>query len=56
MSSTQQASGRTLLALLADEDTTTGFILAGIGDVNAKGDKNFYVVDNKVRTVPLARR
>ncbi|WFD07767.1 H(+)-transporting V1 sector ATPase subunit F [Malassezia vespertilionis] len=47
-SATQQAAGRSLIALIADEDSTTGFILAGIGDVDKKGNKNFFVVDNKV--------
>ncbi|WFD29609.1 H(+)-transporting V1 sector ATPase subunit F [Malassezia sp. CBS 17886] len=47
MSGNQQAAGRSLIALIADEDSTTGFILAGIGDVNREGDKNFFVVDNK---------
>ncbi|SHO76269.1 Subunit F of the V1 peripheral membrane domain of V-ATPase [Malassezia sympodialis ATCC 42132] len=50
MSSLQQAGGRSLIALIADEDSTTGFILAGIGDVNKEGDKNFFVVDNKTAT------
>ncbi|KAI3627369.1 VMA7 [Malassezia furfur] len=43
MSSTQQASGRSLIAILSDEDSTTGFILAGVGDVNKDGQKNFFV-------------
>lgn len=46
----QQAGGRTLIALIADEDSTTGFILAGIGDVNKQDEKNFFVVDNKTPT------
>ncbi|WFD25287.1 H(+)-transporting V1 sector ATPase subunit F [Malassezia nana] len=50
MSSVQQAGGRSLIALIADEDSTTGFILAGIGDVNKDGDKNFFVVDTKTAT------
>ena len=32
------------------QDSTTGFILAGIGDVNKEGEKNFFVVDNKTPT------
>ncbi|WFD02082.1 H(+)-transporting V1 sector ATPase subunit F [Malassezia obtusa] len=47
MSSAQQAAGRSLIALISDEDSTTGFILAGVGDVNKDGQKNFFVVDNK---------
>lgn len=62
MSSSQQAAGRSLIALIADEvgsmdrdlvliqqDSTTGFILSGIGDVTEDGNKNFFVVDNRVR-------
>lgn len=32
------------------KDSTTGFILAGIGDVNKDGERNFFVVDNKTPT------
>ncbi|EST04693.1 ATPase, V1 complex, subunit F [Kalmanozyma brasiliensis GHG001] len=41
------ASDRTLIALIADEDSTTGLLLAGIGNVDEKGEKNFMIVDNK---------
>ncbi|KIS69525.1 putative H(+)-transporting V1 sector ATPase subunit F [Mycosarcoma maydis] len=41
------AAERTLIALIADEDSTTGLLLAGIGNVDEKGDKNFLIVDNK---------
>ncbi|WFD42059.1 H(+)-transporting V1 sector ATPase subunit F [Malassezia psittaci] len=29
------------------KDSTTGFILAGVGDVNKDGNKNFFVVDTR---------
>ncbi|SAM82897.1 probable VMA7-H+-ATPase V1 domain 14 kDa subunit, vacuolar [Ustilago bromivora] len=41
------ASDRTLIALIADEDSTTGLLLAGIGNVNSDGSKNFLICDNK---------
>ncbi|GAC72205.1 hypothetical protein PANT_6d00120 [Moesziomyces antarcticus T-34] len=41
------AADRTLIALIADEDSTTGLLLAGIGNVDEKGEKNFMIVDGK---------
>ncbi|EPQ28869.1 uncharacterized protein PFL1_03671 [Pseudozyma flocculosa PF-1] len=46
MAQSQQTSERTLVALIADEDSTTGLLLAGIGNVDEAGEKNFYIVDN----------
>ncbi|XP_001641426.2 V-type proton ATPase subunit F [Nematostella vectensis] len=40
---TAGAKGR-LIAVIGDEDTCTGFLLGGIGEVNAKRQKNFLVV------------
>ncbi len=31
----------------ADEDTVTGFLLAGVGNVDSKRKSNFLVVDSK---------
>eukprot|EP01006_Ploeotia_vitrea_P004212 TRINITY_DN114098_c0_g1_i1.p1 TRINITY_DN114098_c0_g1~~TRINITY_DN114098_c0_g1_i1.p1 ORF type:complete len:135 (+),score=24.24 TRINITY_DN114098_c0_g1_i1:36-407(+) len=43
--------GEALIGIMADEDTVTGFLLAGIGDVDhRKGAQNFMVVD---KTTPL---
>jgi len=36
-----------LIGIIGDEDTVTGFLLSGIGSVDAKRTKNFYVVTNK---------
>jgi len=36
-----------MFAAIADEDTITGFLLAGIGNVDAKRHTNFLVVDNR---------
>ncbi|KAJ9076881.1 H(+)-transporting V1 sector ATPase subunit F [Entomophthora muscae] len=46
--STQQTNkNRTLLAVIGDEDTVTGLLLAGVGNVDSKQKSNFLVVDNK---------
>ena len=36
-----------IVAIIADEDTVTGFLLAGVGNVDAKRKSNFLVVDSK---------
>ncbi|PNH04215.1 V-type proton ATPase subunit F [Tetrabaena socialis] len=36
-----------LLAVLADEDTITGFLLAGVGNVDMRKKRNYLVVDSK---------
>ncbi|XP_057293778.1 V-type proton ATPase subunit F-like [Hydractinia symbiolongicarpus] len=33
-----------LIAVIGDQDTCTGFLLGGIGEVNMKRQKNFFVV------------
>ncbi|EEB08843.1 V-type ATPase V1 subunit F [Schizosaccharomyces japonicus yFS275] len=38
---------RTLIAVIGDDNTVTGMLLAGTGQVNDNGDKNFFVVDTK---------
>ena len=35
-----------LLGVIADEETVTGFLLAGVGDVNTRMKKNFLTVTN----------
>lgn len=35
----------TLFGVIGDEDTVTGFLLAGIGDVTAKSEPNFMIVN-----------
>eukprot|EP01025_Chloroclados_australasicus_P009070 TRINITY_DN13469_c2_g1_i1.p3 TRINITY_DN13469_c2_g1~~TRINITY_DN13469_c2_g1_i1.p3 ORF type:complete len:135 (+),score=15.64 TRINITY_DN13469_c2_g1_i1:44-406(+) len=39
-----------LIAVIADEDTITGFLLAGVGDVDIRRKTNFLVVDQKTTT------
>ncbi|KAJ2348555.1 H(+)-transporting V1 sector ATPase subunit F [Coemansia erecta] len=38
---------RTLIAAIGDEDTVTGLLLAGIGDIDTHQRANFLVVDSK---------
>ncbi|KAL6079072.1 H(+)-transporting V1 sector ATPase subunit F [Balamuthia mandrillaris] len=45
----RQREGGSLLSIIGDEDTVTGFLLAGVGDVNQKRSTNFLVVDNKTK-------
>ncbi|THH09882.1 hypothetical protein EW145_g1724 [Phellinidium pouzarii] len=40
---------RTLLAVIGDEDSITGLLLAGIGHVNEQQKKNFLIVDGKTQ-------
>eukprot|EP01092_Planopodium_desertum_P002720 TRINITY_DN1419_c0_g1_i1.p1 TRINITY_DN1419_c0_g1~~TRINITY_DN1419_c0_g1_i1.p1 ORF type:complete len:125 (-),score=10.99 TRINITY_DN1419_c0_g1_i1:52-426(-) len=39
--------GASLVAIIADEDTVTGFLLAGVGHTNTSREPNFLVVTNK---------
>ncbi|KAK1611296.1 hypothetical protein QYE76_034969 [Lolium multiflorum] len=36
-----------LIAIIADEDTVTGFLLAGVGNVDLRKTTNYLLVDNK---------
>ncbi|KAF8203216.1 ATPase, V1 complex, subunit F [Pholiota molesta] len=40
---------RNLIAVIGDEDSITGLLLAGIGHVTDHGKKNFLVVDSKTQ-------
>ncbi|KAF9159283.1 H(+)-transporting V1 sector ATPase subunit F [Actinomortierella ambigua] len=42
-----QPTERTLIAVIGDEDSITGLLLAGIGHVDTSNRKNFLVVDAK---------
>ena len=48
---TANKSASTLVAVIGDEDTVTGFLLAGIGERNSKGETNFLVVDDRKNLV-----
>mmetsp|Transcript_50579 Transcript_50579/g.158018 ORF Transcript_50579/g.158018 Transcript_50579/m.158018 type:complete len:127 (-) Transcript_50579:592-972(-) len=36
-----------LICVIGDEDTVTGFLLAGVGEIDSKKNSNFLVVNNK---------
>ncbi|KAL7596669.1 V-type proton ATPase subunit F [Lactuca sativa] len=36
-----------LIAMIADEDTITGFLLAGVGNVDIRRKTNYMIVDSK---------
>ncbi|KAL5212059.1 hypothetical protein ABZP36_022906 [Zizania latifolia] len=36
-----------LIAIIADEDTVTGFLLAGVGNVDLRKKTNYLIIDNK---------
>ncbi|WOK98377.1 V-type proton ATPase subunit F [Canna indica] len=42
-----------LIAMIADEDTVTGFLLAGVGNVDLRRKTNYLIVDSKttVKTI-----
>ncbi|WOK94860.1 V-type proton ATPase subunit F [Canna indica] len=42
-----------LIAMIADEDTITGFLLAGVGNVDIRRKTNYLIVDSKttVKTI-----
>ncbi|KAG9314596.1 ATPase, V1 complex, subunit F [Chiua virens] len=40
---------RTLIAVIGDEDSITGLLLAGVGHINEHQKKNFLVVDSKTQ-------
>ncbi|KAL3849918.1 hypothetical protein ACJIZ3_011800 [Penstemon smallii] len=37
-----------LIAMIADEDTITGFLLAGVGNVDLRRKTNYLIVDSKI--------
>ncbi|KAK4687644.1 V-type H+-transporting ATPase subunit F, partial [Tremellales sp. Uapishka_1] len=47
---TSNPKDRTLLAVIGDEDSITGLLLAGIGHINQQQKKNFLIVDSKTQT------
>ncbi|KAI0050713.1 vacuolar ATP synthase [Auriscalpium vulgare] len=49
MASNAPKVDRNLLAVIGDEDTVTGLLLAGIGQVDERQGKNFLIVDTKTQ-------
>lgn len=46
---------REFLAVIADDDSTTGLLLAGIGHVQEGGRKNFFVADARTEAGQIER-
>jgi len=44
---------RNLIAVIGDEDSITGLLLAGIGHINEHQKKNFLVVDSRTQIVTI---
>ncbi|XP_073063467.1 V-type proton ATPase subunit F-like [Primulina huaijiensis] len=42
-----RTSSSALIAMIADEDTITGFLLAGVGNVDLRRKTNYLIVDSK---------
>jgi len=45
-----------LIAVIGDQDTCTGFLLGGIGEVNSKRQKNFMVVSKETTVHEIEER
>ena len=45
-----------LIGVIGDEDTVTGFLLAGVGNVDVRRKSNFLIVDNSEYPTPLPPR
>lgn len=41
------------VAVIGDEDTVTGFLLAGVGNIDSKRHSNFLIVNNKTKHVDI---
>eukprot|EP01088_Endostelium_zonatum_P020922 TRINITY_DN7948_c0_g1_i1.p1 TRINITY_DN7948_c0_g1~~TRINITY_DN7948_c0_g1_i1.p1 ORF type:complete len:130 (+),score=35.72 TRINITY_DN7948_c0_g1_i1:114-503(+) len=48
--------GGMLVAVIGDEETITGFLLAGTGEMNSKRQSNFLLVTNKTRKQTLEEK
>ncbi|ONK65851.1 uncharacterized protein A4U43_C06F1620 [Asparagus officinalis] len=42
-----QTNNSALIAMIADEDTITGFLMAGVGNVDLRRKTNYLIVDSK---------
>ncbi|KAK0198552.1 ATPase, V1 complex, subunit F [Armillaria mellea] len=49
MAATTAFKDRNLIAVIGDDDSITGLLLAGIGHINDKQKKNFLIVDAKTQ-------
>jgi len=55
MSTTQLFKDRNFLAVIGDEDSVTGLLLAGIGHITQNQKKNFLIVDAKTETSTIEK-
>ncbi|EDR16055.1 uncharacterized protein LACBIDRAFT_181240 [Laccaria bicolor S238N-H82] len=53
MATTTSFKDRNLIAVIGDEDSITGLLLAGIGHINEHQKKNFLVVDAKTQVATI---
>ncbi|KAI5899064.1 vacuolar ATP synthase [Schizophyllum commune H4-8] len=49
MASSTSFKDRNLIAVIGDEDSITGLLLAGVGHINEQQKKNFLIVDAKTQ-------
>lgn len=49
----KEAEGGSLIGIIGDEDSCTGFLMAGIGQVELRRDKNFMVVTSKTTVLQI---
>jgi len=49
MATTVLSKERNLIAVIGDEDSITGLLLAGVGHINDQQKKNFLIVDSKTQ-------
>ncbi|WBW70545.1 V-type ATPase V1 subunit F [Schizosaccharomyces osmophilus] len=54
MSGNKSIEQRSLISVIGDDDTVTGLLLAGTGQVNEEGKKNFYIVNQKTTDEQIA--
>ena len=40
----KKSEGTSIVSIIGDEDTVTGFLLAGVGERSVKGETNFLIV------------
>ncbi|ODQ51643.1 vacuolar ATP synthase [Saitoella complicata NRRL Y-17804] len=51
----QLQKGRNFIAVIGDEDSVTGLLLAGTGHINEDQQKNYFVVDARTETSAIEK-
>jgi V-type H+-transporting ATPase subunit F len=49
----KEGSQGALIGVIGDEDSVTGFLLAGVGNVDVRRKSNFLIVDSSEYPTPL---